>query len=587
MPRKLSILREENLQDVFKIKKHFSGFTKTIIQGSRHLKHLVIFGIIPTRMTNTSSTSPEPLSPQGEAPQISRAAGLIGGATFLSRILGFIRDITLASLFGANASADAFYIAYRIPNLLRELFAEGSMSAAFIPVFTEYLSTKSREDTWKLASAAFTTLLTLVTLVTLMGIAAAPGIVWLLAPGLHDHSAQLATTTLLTQIMFPYLLFVSLAALAMGILNSFRAFAIPALAPVFFNLCVISFAVGVSPFFERGILAVAIGIVVGGLSQFLMQLPGLKKNGVGLSWNFQPGHPGVRKMGRLLVPSLLGLAVTQVNLTISTILASYFQGGPTYLFYGMRLIQFPLGIFSVAMATALLPALSTQAARGAMTELKKTLNFGLRMILFIILPSMAGLMILRIPIIHVFFEHGAFTSSDTLGTASALLGFSVGLWAFACYRIMATAFYSLQDTRTPAIVAIIVVGINIGLALWLMKPLQHMGLALAAGSAAIFHALILVTILEVRYQGLHWKALGSCLLRTGLSLLPLIAISGWISEFPLWHEGGRMAEKVSWLGFAIVGSAMGYFATHYLLKSEELFHLTATFHEKLKGRPAS
>jgi len=532
-------------------------------------------------MSQSSPSSPAPSSPQGETHRISRAAGLIGGATFCSRILGFIRDITLANLFGANASADAFYIAYRIPNLLRELFAEGSMSSAFIPVFTEYHSTRSRDETWKLASAAFTTLLTLVTLVTLVGIVAAPGIVWLLAPGLHEQANQLATTTLLTQIMFPYLLFVSLAALAMGILNSLRSFAVPALAPVFFNLCVIFFAVAISPFFEQAIVAVAIGIVVGGLSQFLMQLPSLRKKDFLFSWNFHPRHPGVMRMGVLLIPSLLGLAVTQINLTISTVLASYFQGGPTYLFYGMRLIQFPLGIFGIAMATAILPSLSSQAARGAIHELRETVNFGLRMVLFIILPSMVGLILLRTPIIHLFFEHGAFSAMDTVGTASALLGFAVGLWAFASYRILATAFYSLQDTRTPAVVAVVSVVMNIGLSLWLMQSLQHTGLALATGLSAIGNTLILTTILGNRLQGLLWRKLGTSLVRTGIALLPLIVVSSWIAELPVWQTAGHSFEKAVWLALAIIASAMGYFTVHQLFQSEELTHLKLMLRRKI------
>ncbi|PJA79877.1 MAG: murein biosynthesis integral membrane protein MurJ [Nitrospirae bacterium CG_4_9_14_3_um_filter_51_5] len=533
------------------------------------------------------STPPPPVqpSPQGETHRISRAAGLIGGATFCSRILGFIRDVTLANLFGANASADAFYIAYRIPNLLRELFAEGSMSSAFIPVFTEYHSTRSKQETWELASAAFTTLLTLVTFVTVMGIVAAPSLVWFLAPGLHEQANQLATTTLLTQIMFPYLLFVSLAALAMGILNSLHSFAVPALAPVFFNLCVIFFAVTISPFFEQAIMAVAIGIVVGGLAQFLMQLPSLHKHEFSLSWNFHPRHPGVKRMGILLIPSLLGLAVTQINLTISTILASYFQGGPTYLFYGMRLIQFPLGIFGVAMATAILPSLSRQAARGAIDELRETVNFGLRMVLFIILPSMVGLILLRTPIIPLFFEHGAFSALDTVGTASALLGFSVGLWAFASYRILATAFYSLQDTKTPAILAVVSVGLNIGLSLWLMQWLQHTGLALAAALAAIGNTLMLLTILGNRLQGLLWKKLGISLVRTGIALLPLIAVSSWIAGFPIWHITGQSLAKVAWLAMALVASTMGYFTVHHLFKSEELTHLKLMLRRKI--RPSS
>ncbi|MDH5562902.1 MAG: murein biosynthesis integral membrane protein MurJ [Nitrospirota bacterium] len=534
-----------------------------------------------TESTLPPSGSISPQNPQGETHQISRAAGLIGAATFCSRILGFLRDIILANLFGANAAADAFYIAYRIPNLLRELFAEGSMSSAFIPVFSEYHSTRSKQEAWELASAAFTTLLTLVTIVTLLGILAAPSLVWFLAPGLHGDTAQLATTTLLTQIMFPYLLFVSLAALAMGILNALRSFAIPALAPVFFNICVIVFALGISPAFDQPIIAVAIGIVVGGLAQFLMQLPGLHKKGCALSWNFHPTHPGVKRMGVLLIPTLLGLAVTQINLTISTILASYFEGGPTYLFYAMRLIQFPLGIFGVAMATAILPSLSAHAAKGAHDELRATVNFGLRMVFFIILPSMAGLMLLRTPIIHLFFEHGAFSALDTIGTASALLGFSVGLWAFASYRILAVAFYSLQDTRTPATIAIISVGINIGLSLWLMNPFAHTGLALAAGLAAISQTVMLATMLSQRLQGLLWKTLGASLARTGIALLPMIGLCIWIASLPVWQEAGQSLPKIAWLLLAIGGSVLGYFGVHQLLHSDELMHLKLMVQRRL------
>lgn len=535
----------------------------------------------------THPSSPLPGSPPqlSENHRISQAAGVIGGATFISRILGFIRDMALANLFGANAAADAFYVAYRIPNLLRELFAEGSMSSAFIPVFTEYHSTKSPKEAWALANAAFTTLLTLVTLVTVAGIISAPGIVWLLAPGFREDASKLATTTLLTQIMFPYLLFVSLAAVAMGILNALRSFVIPALAPVFFNICVILFAVVISPVFSQPILAVAIGIVAGGLAQFLMQLPGLQKKGFAFSWSLHPRHPGVKKMGLLIIPSLLGLAVTQINLTVSTILASYFQGGPTYLFYGMRLIQFPLGIFGVAMATAILPSLSAQAARGSLTELRETLNFGLRMVLFIIIPSMAGLICLRTPIIHLFFEHGAFSAQDTLGTASALLGFSIGLWAFASYRILATAFYSLQDTRTPAIVAVLSVGTNIGLSLWLMTPLGHMGLALAAGLAAIFNTLILITILHQRLQGLVWRTLGWSIGRTLVALVPLIGVTLWVAGLPLWQAQGAQGVKILWLCVAMGGGALGYFGLHHLLGSPELAHMKMMIRKKLPTTP--
>ena len=303
-------------------------------------------------MSEPPASASAPPRLQDENQSVVKAAGMIGVATFSSRILGFIRDMVLARLVGATPAADAFFVAYRIPNLLRELFAEGSMSAAFIPVFTEYHTLKSKRDAWELASAAFTTLLTIVTGVTLIGILGAAGLVWLLAPGFHDDPVRLEMTTVLTRMMFPYLIFISLAALAMGILNSLRAFAAPAFSPVFFNLFIIGCALFLAPTLPEPIFGVAIGVVAGGAAQFAMQLPGLKFRGMLFGFKFHPGHPGVRKIGRLMIPSLLGLSVTQINITVSTILGSFFAGGPTYLFYGMRLIQFPLGIFGVALVTA-------------------------------------------------------------------------------------------------------------------------------------------------------------------------------------------------------------------------------------------
>ncbi|UCE62753.1 MAG: murein biosynthesis integral membrane protein MurJ [Nitrospirota bacterium] len=521
-------------------------------------------------MTDPPKSSPSSTPAAQYTQSISGAAGLIGAATFTSRILGFIRDIVLAQLFGASASADAFYVAYRIPNLLRELFAEGSMSSAFIPVFTEYHTLRSKKETWELASAAFTTLVTIITVVTLLGIVAAPGLVWLLAPGFHEEAAKLATTTLLTQVMFPYLFFVSLAAFAMGILNSFRAFAWPAVSPVFFNLCIIFFALGVSPLFHEPIIAVAVGVVVGGLAQFLVQLPAIHKRGMLFSWRFQPGHPGVRQMGLLILPTLVGLSVYQVNITVNTILASYFSGGPTYLFYGTRLIQFPLGIFSVALATAILPTLSAQAARKELDDLRRTISYSLRMIFFIILPAMTGLIFLREPIIHLFFEHGAFSARDTAATAGVLLAFSLGLWAIAGNRILITCFYSLQDTKTPTMVAILGMGTNLVFALWLMSPLQYRGLALAASLSAMVNYATLLAILTRRLGGLNGRALRLSFARNVLALVPVALASYWVAELAVWHREAEWIAKSVMLFVGIGLSATGYFGVHALLRSEEL-----------------
>lgn len=526
--------------------------------------------------------SPAPTSAQGETRSVVKAAGVIGVATFSSRILGFVRDMVLAGLFGATPAADAFFVAYRVPNLLRELFAEGSMSSAFIPVFTEYQTLKSKQDAWELASAVFTTLLTIVTGITVLGVFFASGIVWLLAPGFHNDPVKIGITTLLTQIMFPYLIFISLAALAMGILNSMRAFAAPAFSPVFFNIFIIGCALFLSPIMPEPILGVAIGVVAGGAAQFAMQLPGLRLRGMLFGFRFAPGHPGVRRIGALMVPSLLGLSVTQINITVSTILASFFAGGPTYLFYGMRLIQFPLGIFGVALATAILPTLSAQAARGALDELRTTLGFGLRMILFIIFPAMIGLILLRHPIVHLFFEHGTFTAHDTVETAAAVLCYAVGLWAFGGVRIIVSAFYSLQDTRTPAITAAIAVAANLVFSLLLMSSLGAAGLALSTALAAMVNGSILVAVLNRRLSGVDWGSVGRSLLRVLVASIPLVVVCAWVASGQVWTHPDEWIEKSIMLFAAIGLSVGGYLGVHALLHSEELDLVWGIVRRKLK-----
>ncbi|NKB81450.1 MAG: murein biosynthesis integral membrane protein MurJ [Nitrospirales bacterium] len=521
-------------------------------------------------MADSPSTISSSPSHQESTESIAGAAGLIGAATFSSRIVGFIRDMVLAGVFGATAAADAFFVAYRIPNLLRELLAEGSMSSAFIPVFTEYHTLRSKRETWELASAVFTTLLSLVTLITLIGIIAAPVIVWSLAPGFQDDPEQLAMTTYLTRVMFPYLLFVSLAALTMGILNSIRAFAAPALAPVFFNLSIIACVVVLAPILDEPVIGAAIGVVVGGCVQFVMQLPGIQRRGFLFGWRFDLRHPGVRRIGLLILPTLLGLSVTQINITVSTILASFFSGGPTYLFYGMRLIQFPLGIFGVALATAILPTLSAQAARGDLHALQSTLGFGLRMIGFIILPAMVGLILLREPIVHLFFEHGAFSAEDTQGTAMAILYYAIGLWAFAGVRIIVAAFYSMQDTKTPAIAAVGAMIVNLVVALWLMEPLGHGGLALATAVAAMVNVSVLVGVLTHRLGGIDWRRIRQSFGRAGLATVPVWMACLWITSLAVWERPEEWMLKGIMLTIGIGLSVMGYVGAHRMFHSEEL-----------------
>ncbi|MDF0652209.1 MAG: murein biosynthesis integral membrane protein MurJ [Nitrospira sp. LK265] len=521
-------------------------------------------------MSEPTVSAGAPTKLQDENQSVVKAAGVIGVATFSSRILGFIRDMVLARLFGATPAADAFFIAFRIPSLLRELFAEGSMSSAFIPVYTEYRTTRSKQEAWELASAVFTTLLTIVTLVTMVGILAAPWLVQLLAPGFQDNPEKLALTTLLARVMFPYLLFISLAALAMGILNSVRAFAAPAFSPLFLNLFIIVGAVWLAPHLPEPIIGVAIGVVAGGAAQFAMQVPSLKLRGLLFGFRFEPGHPGLRRIGTLMLPTLLGLSVTQINLTVSTVLASFFAGGPTYLFYGMRLIQFPLGIFGVALATAILPTLSSQAARGALEELRTTLGFGLRMILFIIVPAMVGLILLRTPIVHLFFEHGTFTAQDTAETALTILCYAVGLWAFGGVRIIVTAFYSLQDTRTPAISAAVALAANIFFSLVLMSVLGAAGLALATALASMVNGIILVVVLNRRLGGVDWRGVGQSSLRVLAACIPLATVCWWTAGAQVWTHPAEWVTKSAMLVAAIGLSVGGYLGVHALFRSEEL-----------------
>ncbi len=525
-------------------------------------------------------------SPHQERAQVVEAAGVIGLATLLSRILGFARDMVLARLFGAGLAADAFFVAYRIPNLLRELFAEGSMSAAFIPVFSEYLAQRTKRDAWELASAAFTTLLTILTGVCVLGIFASPWIVRLIAPGFSGDAEQQALTTLLTRIMFPYLLFIGLAALAMGVLNSVRSFAAPAFSPVLFNIAIIAAAFLLAPLFAEPILAVAVGVVIGGLAQFLSQMPALRQAGLLFGWRFDFAHEGVRRIGWLMAPALIGLSVTQINILVSTILASYFPGGPTYLFYGMRLIHFPLGIFGVALATALLPSLSTQAAKGELDALRGTLGFGLRLIFFMIAPAMVGLILLRVPIVHLFFEHGRFTAADTQGTAAAVLAYAVGLWAFAGVRIVVSAFYSLQDTRTPVLVAAVALAANIALSLLLMGPLRHAGLALATALSAILNMGLLVVFLARRLGAFGWEAILRSHARVLLASVPIVLTCLWIAGLAVWAQPGAWAAKTVMLIVGIGISVGGYVTVHALLGSDELDFLWGLVRRRL-ARAAS
>jgi len=514
--------------------------------------------------------------------KVAKAAAVMGVTTLLSRIFGFVRDMVVAWAFGAGMVADAFYVAYRVPSLLRELFAEGSISAAFIPVFTRHLNEEGREEAQRLARATFTTLIIILTVVIVIGIIAAPAVVSVIAPGFHTASGgKFDLTVQLTRIMFPYLLFVSLAALAMGILNTLGSFAISSLSSIMLSVFMICGVYVFAPRFSVPIYGLATGVLLGGLCQFAFQLPALSRRKMTLGWYFKPTHPGVIQIGKLIVPMVLGLSVTQVNIFVNTVLSSLLKEGSitylyysiTYLYYGIRLIHFPLGIFGVAMASAVLPSLSAAAVKREYDEMRTTFSFAIRLILFITMPAMTGLIVLRIPIISVLFQSKAFDYAATLGTAEALLYYSLGLWAFTGTRITAQAFYSMQDTKTPVKAATIAVAVNIIVSLLLMGPLQHGGLALATSLASMANLSFLIWALRKKLGRLNLTEI----LHSMKKVVPATAIMGVIAWFitrgDIWASNGQTPTKIGLLFGSILISSVSYIVILYLLKSKELLFL--------------
>ncbi len=439
-----------------------------------------------------------------ENKRVAKAAGVIGIFTLLSRIFGFIRDMVVAWFFGAGMLTDAFFVAFRIPNLLRRLLAEGSLSMAFVPVFTEYLTQKGKTEAFTMARSVLRVLSVVLVLISVIGIIAAPEIVRIMAPGFDGEKYQLTVT--LTRIMFPYIFFVCLVALCMGILNVLGHFAAPALAPVFLNLAIIGAALFISPFLKHPVTGLAIGVLIGGILQLGLQVPFLIKKGL-FFWEKAPFfHPGVKRIIILMGPAVLGAAVQQINLFIGTLLASLLPDGSiSYLYYADRLVEFPLGILAISLSVAVLPTFSRQASGKNLSEWKKTFTYAMNLTFFITLPALVGLMILSQPIIKLLLQHGEFNPRATVLTAQALVYYSTGLWAFSAVRILLSAFYSLQDTTTPFKVATISVITNILLSIALMGPLLHCGLALATALASMVNVVLLTYCLRKKIGAIGGK----------------------------------------------------------------------------------
>jgi putative peptidoglycan lipid II flippase len=506
-----------------------------------------------------------------EKKHIARAAGVMGAATVLSRIMGMVRDMAVSRLFGAGFATDAFFAAFQIPNMLRRFFAEGALTSAFVPTFSEWYTQRGEDEARELANICFSLLTIVMGIVTLLGIVFSPVIVALMFPGFSAQPNKLELTIFLNRLMFPYIFFISLVALCMGILNTVRHFFTPAISTVFLNLSMIGCALLLRVWFEVPITALAVGVLLGGFLQLLLQLPVLYRKGFPVRLRFNPRHPAVKRIALLMGPSIFGVGVYYLNITIGAILASLLpQGSVSYLYYAQRLFEFPQGIFTVSIAQAVLPSMSRQAAVGDMAGLKDSLNFGLRLTLFITIPAMAGLLVCSTPIFTLLFMGGEFDYQKAVNSAVALFYYSWGLSFVALVRVLVPAFYALKDTRTPVIIAFIAFVLNVAFSLALMGPLLHGGLALATTLSAVCNMALLLYFLHRKIGAFGLRKISLAGARILVASLPMALAVSWGMGRIDWSRPGEKILKASVLAGSIsVGIAI-FLACAYLFRCEEV-----------------
>ncbi|WP_332671283.1 murein biosynthesis integral membrane protein MurJ [Aromatoleum sp.] len=466
-----------------------------------------------------------------------RALATVSGMTLLSRILGFVRDFVIARAFGAGIATDAFFVAFRLPNLLRRMFAEGAFSQAFVPILAEYKNRQGPEETHRLVNRVATALGLTVTAVAALGILAAPLIIAISAPGFAAEPDKFALTVELTRITFPYILFMSLVALAGGVLNTWSRFAIPAFTPVLLNLSFIAMALFAAPYFDPPVLALAWAVFIGGVLQLALQLRPLSRIGLLPRFDLNLSDPGVRRTAKLMAPAILGVSVSQISLLINTIFASFLESGSvSWLYYADRLMEFPAGLLGAALGTILLPSLSKLHADEQPQAFSSLLDWGLRLTLLLTLPAALALALLAVPLISTLFQHGAFTAADVMQTRLALIAYSVGLTGLILVKILAPGFYARQDIRTPVKIAILTLVATQLMNLAFIVPLKHAGLALSIGLASLLNAGLLFRGLRRRDVYQPQPGWGRFSLRMAAALVALGAV--------LWFGAG---EEASWL----------------------------------------
>ena len=476
----------------------------------------------------------------------------------ISRAFGFVRDVVIAQAFGASAGADAFFVAFRIPNFLRRLFAEGAFAQAFVPVLSEYRTRRQFDDVRDLAAHVSGALIGVLTVVTVVGVVAAPVLIAVFAPGFVADPAKYALAVEMVRLTFPYVFFISLVAFAGGILNTWGRFAVPAITPVLLNVCLIGAALWLAPVLDVPVVALAWGVLAAGIVQLAFQFPFLAALGMLVRPRLRRAHDGVGRVIALIIPAVFGVSVSQINLLVDTMIASFLvTGSVSWLYFSDRMVEFPLGVFGIALATVILPHLSRQHAAASPESFSDTLDWALRLVVLIATPAAVGLGVLATPILATLFQYGQFSAHDVDMAARSLLAFALGLIAFVAVKVLATGYFSRQDTRTPVRVGIVAMLSNIVLNLALVVPLAHAGLALATTLSAFLNAGLLLRGLVQRGVFRPRSGWGGFIARVVMGNLVLGAVLwGARGELAGWGEVDAAARALRLGTMVVAGMAV-------------------------------
>ncbi|MBU1044325.1 MAG: murein biosynthesis integral membrane protein MurJ [Candidatus Omnitrophica bacterium] len=505
--------------------------------------------------------------------KLFKSAGIVGGFTLFSRILGYVRDIVIARYFGtATIAAQAFIVAFRIPNTLRHLVGEGAANAAVIPILSEYLGEDKKKEFWHITNIMLNLIIIVLAIITIIGTIMAPVIVRIIAFGFVNDPAKLELTIYLTRIMFSFIFFIGIAAYGMGVLNTLRNFAIAAVGSCFLNITMIIFGIWVCQRFEQPVIGLAIAVLLGGLFQILVQIPVLLKKGFYFEFAFDFSHPAIKKMGRLLLPRMVGSSIYQLNAFLDTFFASFSsivgQGAIGALYFSNRLIQFPTALFGSALATACLPTMSRQAIKNDIPGLKNTLAVALKTLLVFLIPSTVGLLVLSRPIVSILFERGEFDQLSTQITSLALMYYCFGIFFYSAARVITSCFYALKDTRTPVKVTFYCLLLNGVLNFLLMKPLQVGGIALATSISSAVNFFLLLYLLRQKIGIIGFGKV----IKMFYAIIIASSIMGAGCIYAYYYCRKLMAGWQA-LAIAVISAMLIYLIVGWMLKIFKGFHV--------------